>query len=324
MAIVRTARPDELPALVEHPGDPERNAATRAYLTQLLERGCTRPEWCLVAEGDDGRPAGSVVLWTVPGDPVPYAVVLFEAPENAPGVADALLDAAAALARDLGATELEHVVDAPAQAPQFQRDPARRGELLRRSGFAVIRDGRRFQRHLPPGAELPPDDARLTFRPLADLGPEPFVEVLAELLGDTADARLAAMTAEHGPRAAARLLFDDTSGLHHEPHWWELGYDTDGTPAVISLPAENPGAAVIGFVGVVPAHRGKGYAASVVARGTRVLAAHGATRIVGDCDAANVAMARAFERAGYTRFAERTEYARPLTGRPPQGVPTNG
>ncbi|MFE5944157.1 GNAT family N-acetyltransferase [Streptomyces sp. NPDC056480] len=326
MTSVRPARPDELPALVEHPGDPERNAATRAYLAQLLDSACTRPEWCLVAEDGDGRLTGSVVLWTIPGHEVPLALVLFEAPEDAPETAAALLDAAAAKARELGATELEHVVDSPAQAPQFQRNPEHRGELLRASGYAVIRDGRRFSIGItaatgtagagpessggPDG--LPADDPRLTFRSLAELGPEPFVAVLAELLADTADARLAADVRQHGARRAAELLFEETAELKHEPAWWELGYDADGTVAVISLPAENPSVPVIGFVGVAPAHRGKGYATSVVVRGTRVLAGAGATEIRGDCDAANVAMAKAFERAGYVNFADRLEFARAL------------
>ncbi|MFF9067681.1 GNAT family N-acetyltransferase [Streptomyces sp. NPDC014891] len=313
MTVVRPARPDELPALVEHPDDPERNAATRAYLAQLLDSGCTRPEWCLVAEDGDGRPTGSVVLWTLPGQEVPLALVLFEAPPDAPETAAALLDAAAAEAGKLGATELEHVVDSPAQAPQFQRNPEDRGELLRASGFAVVRDGRRFV-HRSPGAPdaLPADDPRLTFRSLAELGRGPFVEALAELLADTADARLAADVRRHGARRAAELLFEETAELKHEPGWWELGYAADGTVAVISLPAENPAVPVIGFVGVTPAHRGRGYATSVVVRGTRILAAAGATEIRGDCDAANVAMARAFTRAGYVNFADRLEFARAL------------
>ncbi|WP_371636769.1 GNAT family N-acetyltransferase [Streptomyces zaomyceticus] len=311
MTFVRPARPDELPALVEHPADPERNAATRAYLAQLLDNRCTRPEWCLVAEDGDGRLTGSVVLWTMPGHEVPLALVLFEAPEDSPETGAALLDAAAATARELGATELEHVVDSPAQAPQFQQNPERRGELLRRSGYEVIRDGRRFSLRTPGTPDgLPADDPRLTFRSLAELGPEPFVAVLAELLADTADARLAADVRRHGARRAAELLFEETAELKHEPGWWELGFDADGTVAVISLPAENPSVPVIGFVGVAPAHRGKGYATSVVVRGTRVLVAAGATEIRGDCDAANVAMARAFERAGYENFADRLEFAR--------------
>ncbi|WP_411102936.1 GNAT family N-acetyltransferase [Streptomyces sp. cmx-4-9] len=309
MVVIRPARPRELPALLEFPDDAERNAATRAYLGELLAAGCTRPEWCLVAEDGGGAPVGSAVLWTLPGQEVPYAVVLFEAPGSAE-VAAALLESAAATARSLGADELEHVVDAPAQAPQFQRDPERRAELLRSAGFRVIRDGRRFR--WAAGAELPPVDARLDFRSLDRLGPAPFLALLAELLGETADARLAADVVRYGARQAAERLFEETAELRHEPHWWEIGYDGDGTPAVISLPAENPSVAVIGFVGVAPAHRGKGYAAAAVVRGTRLLAANGAREVRGDCDAANAAMAKAFTRAGYRNFAERLEFSRPL------------
>ncbi|MFB6614231.1 GNAT family N-acetyltransferase [Streptomyces sp. NPDC056367] len=310
MTSIRSARPHELPALIEYPDDPERNAATRAYLGGLLETKCTRPEWCLVAEDDGGRPMGSVVLWTLPGHEVPYAFVLFEVPAGRAEVGAALLDAAARTARELGAQELEHVVDSPAQAPQFQREPERRGELLRGSGFRVIRDGRRFGLHLP--AELPADDPRLTFRSLANIGPGPFVDLLEALLAETADARLAADVRTHGARRAAEQLFEETAELAHEPGWWEIGYDADGTAAVISLPARNPSVHVIGFVGVAPAHRGKGYAVSAVVRGTRILAEHGAAEIRGDCDAANTAMAKAFTRAGYENFADRLEFSRAL------------
>ncbi|WP_284574195.1 GNAT family N-acetyltransferase [Streptomyces sp. 2P-4] len=312
---VRPARPGELPALVEHPGDPERNAATRAYLARLLDSACTHPAWCLVAEGGDGRPVGSVVLWTLPGHDIPLAVVLFEAPADEPETAAALLGAAADLAAELGATALEHVLDAPAQAPQFQRDPERRAGLLRQAGFRQVRDGCRFSLHTGPhtGDRLPPDDPALVFRPLAELGRQPFVALLEDLLTDTADARLAADVREHGARRAAELLFEETAELTHDPDWWEIGYDAaDGTPAVISLPAENPLVPVIGFVGVAPAHRGKGYAAAAVVRGTRILAAHGATEIRGDCDAGNAAMAKAFLRAGYRVVANRQEFSRPL------------
>ncbi|MGW7136752.1 GNAT family N-acetyltransferase [Streptomyces xanthophaeus] len=310
MTSIRTALPHELPALLEHPGDTERNAATRAYLEQLLAVKCTRPEWCLVAEDGQGQLVGSVVLWTLPGQEVPYALVLFEAPADSAETGAALLDAAAAKAREFGAQELEHVVDSPAQAPQFQRGPERRAELLRGSGFGVMRDGRRFR--LRAQGELPPDDARLQFRSLADLGPGPFVGLLENLLAETADARLAADVRQYGLRGAAERLFEETAELRHEPHWWEIGYDPDGTPAVISLPAENPSVAVIGFVGVAPAHRGKGYAASAVLRGTRILLAQGADEIRGDCDAANTAMAKAFTRAGYENFADRLEFGRAL------------
>ncbi|MFI6761837.1 mycothiol acetyltransferase [Micromonospora sp. NPDC050417] len=311
MTTIRVAHSDELPGLVQYPNDAERNAATGTYLTDLLTKGCTRPQWCLVAE-DDGRLVGNVVLWTMPGHEMPTDVVLLEAPWDDPDltVGLALLTEAATLARTLGATELGHVVDSPVQASQFQRHPERRAELLRRAGFTVARDGRRF-RWLAGGVLLP-QDTRLRFRSLAELGHEPFVHLLETLLVETADARLTENVRRHGPRRAAELLFEESAEFDHEPQWWEIGYDADGTPAAISLPAYSPAFPVIGFVGVTPAHRGKGYSSSVVARGTAILAEDGATEIRGDCDVENIAMFKGFQRAGYDNFANRMEFTRPL------------
>jgi RimJ/RimL family protein N-acetyltransferase len=311
VTIVRTAHPHELPALVQRPDDHDRNAATSAYLTDLLAKGCTRPDWCLVAE-QDGALTGSAVLWTLPGNDTPSDLVLVEAPWDDPGLTTglAVLQHAFSVAKRLGADEIGHVIDGPAQPPQVQRHPERRAELLRRAGFTQARDGRRFQ--WLAGADVPAGDPRLDFRSLAELGPEPFIDLLADLLTDTADARLAADVRRHGIRKAAEVLFGESMELEYEPHWWEIGYDPDGSPAAISLPARNPSVAVISFVGVAPAHRGKGYAASVVARGTQILAAAGATEIRGDCDAANIAMYKAFQRAGYHNFADRLEFLRTL------------
>ncbi|MFE4695981.1 GNAT family N-acetyltransferase [Streptomyces sp. NPDC056738] len=305
---VRIARPEELPALVQYSDQLERNAGTAAYLTDLLAKKCTRPEWCLVAEDEAGRLTAATALWTLPGNDVPMALVLLEAPWDEPGLAigRALLAEAVALAAQLGATELEHVTDSPTQPPQYQAEPERRAELLRLAGFERARDGRRFRRR--PGVELTSHDDRLTWQSLLALGREPFIALLADALPTSADAQLAAKVARHGARRAAEGLFADMEEFSYEPSWWELGFAPDGTPAALSLPARNPSAAVIGLVAVSPACRGNGYATAVVARGTRLLVEAGAEEIRGDCDAANTAMITAFERAGYENFADRQEF----------------
>ncbi|MEV2235313.1 GNAT family N-acetyltransferase [Streptomyces phaeochromogenes] len=309
---IRIARPDELPALVQYAEQPERNAATAAYLTDLLAKKCTRPEWCLVAEDEAGRLTAATALWTLPGNDVPMALVLLETRWDEPGLATgrALLAEAVALAGSLGARELEHVIDSPTQPPQFQVEPERRAELLRLTGFERARDGRRFRR--PSGAELTSHDDRLNWHSLPSLGREPFIALLAEALPTSADAHLAAKVARHGARRAAESLFTDMEELSYEPSWWEIGYTPDGMPAAISLPARNPSTAVIGLVAVSPACRGNGYATAVVARGTRLLVEAGAEEIRGDCDAANTAMIMAFERAGYENFGDRQEFTRRL------------
>ena len=74
------------------------------------------------------------------------------------------------------------------------------------------------------------------------------------------------------------------------------------------MAACNPGAAVVYYVGVAPEQRGRGIAPQLVRRGTAHLAAVGAEEIRADCDLGNVAMVKAFERAGYERFARRRSF----------------
>ncbi|MEV0651147.1 mycothiol acetyltransferase [Phytomonospora sp. NPDC050363] len=307
MTDIRTARAAELPRLTTLDGQGERNDATAAYLTDLLAKGCTRPEWCFVAEDGDGKLIGNIVLWSRPGGEVPSDFVLFEAPWNDRELALRILRHGFAAAKGLGAEKIGHVLDGPAQGPQWQFEPETRVSLYTEAGLRPARDGRRFQ--WLAGSELPAQDPRLTWRSLSELGEKPFVDLLERILADTADSLLLEDVAELGLRGAAELILKDMSDMEHEPEWFELGYDESGDVAVVSLPARNPSYPVIGFVGVSPGHRGKGYSASVVARGTQILIANGATEIRGDCDAGNVAMYKGFESAGYVNFASRREFS---------------
>lgn len=308
MIIIRPARPEEIPALTVIADDDERNSATAEYLTGLLDSGCTRPDWCLVAEAGDGRLVGNIVLWTTPGREVPMDIVLFEAGDAVTGAL--LLQEAGLLARSLGAQTQGHAWDWPAQAPQFQRDAQLRSELLGDGGFALSRDGCRFR--WTSGSPVPPADPRLTWRSLAELGEAPFVDLLQDVLAETADSLLLAEVDKHGLRVAAQNHFRECLGYDHQPQWYEIGYDADGSPAALSLPARNAAFAIISMVGVAKAHRGKGYATAVVARGTHLLVEAGATEIRGDCDAANIAMFRGFQRCGYDNFVNRRIYSRGL------------
>jgi RimJ/RimL family protein N-acetyltransferase len=304
---IRAARPEELPALTAYPNDDERNSATAGYLSGLLDSGCTRPAWCLVAERNDEL-VGNVVLWTIPGHPVPMDLVLLEPGDDQ--TATALLTHAAELARSLGAQSQGHVLDTPSQAPQFQRDPRRREQLLAAHGFSVTRDGRRFV--WQAGDPVPAQDDRLHWRSLAELGEEPFVDLLADTFTDTRDSIFLAEIAEHGLRGAAERNLAEMLELNHERDWFEIGYDQQDRPVAISLPARTPSSAVIGLVAVATAGRGHGYATAVVARGTKILVTAGATEIRGDCDTGNIGMSKAFQRAGYHNFANRRMFSRPL------------
>jgi ribosomal protein S18 acetylase RimI-like enzyme len=281
-------------------------AELAAYLDTLLEQRCTRPEWWVV---DGGSRAA---LWSLPGADVPSHVVLVETDWADPALAAgrALMARVHELAASLGAEELGHVVDSPPVATQYQEHPEARVALLEAMGYELVRDGLRWLL-TSPSAE--PGDGPLTFRPLADVGEDAFVDAIAATFEGTPDAELGHDVEEHGAREAAGRYLADHESLDHEPDWFELGFAGEELAGVI-MGARNPTSAVIAYVGVVPAQRGRGFAAPLVRRATARLAAAGATEIRGDSDRDNVAMAKAFERAGYAQFARRRSFRRALTG----------
>lgn len=278
-------------------------AERAAYLDTLLEQRCTRPEW-MVAEGD-----ASAVLWSLPGEDVPSNVVLIETDWSDPELTTgrALMQRVHELAARLGAEELGHTIDSPPVAPQHQEHPEARIRLLEATGYELVRDGLRWLLPSPPGQ----GDGALAFRTIAEVGDDAFIDAIAATFEGTPDAELSLDVERHGARDAARRYLEDHQALEHRPEWFELGYAGDELAGVI-MGARNPTSAVIAYVGVVPAQRGRGFAAPLVRRGTQRLAAAGATEVRGDCDRDNVAMARAFERAGYVRFARRRSFRHSL------------
>ena len=104
-------------------------------------------------------------------------------------------------------------------------------------------------------------------------------------------------------------MLDDLRSMESRPGWWELAYDARDELVGLIAPAAAPGMVTIGYIGVVPEQRGHRYVDDLLARGTAVLRRDMPERpIKADTDLANDAMAAAFERAGYTRFATRREF----------------
>jgi RimJ/RimL family protein N-acetyltransferase len=279
-------------------------AEIAAYLDTLVEQRCTRPEWWVV----DGR--SRAALWSLPGVEVPAYVVLIETDWGDPQLAAGreLMAQVHELTASVGADELGHVVDSPPVPSQYQEHPEARVALLEATGYELLRDGLRWLLS-SPRAEA--QDGPLTFRTIADAGEDAFIDAIGATFEGTADNELTQKMHEHGAREAARQYLEDHKSLEHRPEWFELGYSGEALAGVI-MGARNPTSAVIGYVGVVPEQRGRGFAAQLVRRGTERLAAAGATEIRGDCDRDNVAMVKAFARAGYAQFARRRSFRHSL------------
>ena len=236
----------------------------------MLAAESMRPEWCFVVE-EENRYVGRAALWTLPGMDEPLALVLLDVPweDDSLSVGKRLLEDVLAHGRVLGAEEIEHVLDAPLMAPQFQDHPERRAELLEAVGFTFRRETGRFEWR---GEKLPAVPDQLSFRTLEEVGEEAFVDVIRRISEDTLDARIWEDRERLGPAEAARSYFEDARRVRHEPSWWRLAYEgRDGQLVGLVMPAEPPAFLSVYYVGVVPEKRGRGYVDDLLAAGTAIL-----------------------------------------------------
>jgi predicted N-acetyltransferase YhbS/ribosomal protein S18 acetylase RimI-like enzyme len=312
----RPVRADEMDLFVEA-GPPDHREEVEQYLESMFAAGSMRPEWCFVAQERD-RALGRVAFWTLPGTERPLALVLLDVPWDGDhlGVGTRLLGDVLDEARELGAGEIEHVLDAPPMQPQFQHRPEKRTELLEDAGFVLRRVTDRFRW---PGEDPPAVPDRLSFRAFGEVGEEAFVHAMRRVSEGTLDREIREERERLGPRGAARGFFEAARMVGHDPSWWRLAYDRHGGDlAGLVMPAEPPGFLTLFYVGVVPEMRGRGYVDDLLAAGTVSLLGARAEDGTGkplraDTDVANAPMAAAFGRAGWTRLAGRREYVVDLT-----------
>jgi RimJ/RimL family protein N-acetyltransferase len=284
------------------------SAELEKYAESLLEQGCTKPEWCLLGF-EAGVPVARAALWALPDRAVPTDTVLIAAPwdDERLSAGHELLATLHELAGRIGADGLNHSVDSPPAAPQYQEDEEARIRLLEGSGYERLRDGLRWRYSATARTDASPASS-LAFCTLVEVGEDAFVEAIAATYAGTRDSWIAQNIEDNGALGAARADFLEQQSLEYRPEWWELAYTPDGALAGVIMAARNPSVAVVSYVGVVPEERGRGLAPELVRRGTERLLAGGADEIRGDCDRDNVAMVKAFLRADYDEFARRRTY----------------
>jgi ribosomal protein S18 acetylase RimI-like enzyme len=141
---------------------------------------------------------------------------------------------------------------------------------------------------------LPPRPGRLAFRPVTD-----DAELLAVVRGTvdgTLDAHARRDVARSGIDGAARAIADELPGPRSLVR---LASDPAGRCVGITVPGVRPWGADISYVGVLPEHRGNGYADELLLEASHLLAEGGATEITAATDEGNTPMAASFARCGY-------------------------
>jgi hypothetical protein len=273
------------------------------YLAGLSARHY-RPEWTWVAD-EDGQILACAIWWGLSDADHPLALDGIDVRESVPG-------RTALAARLLAAGhDAFHACGTP-RPPRFglnlpndwRTDPAGARSLgwrRRAAAVAGLTDElERLRYEWTPGAGVRRQSGRLMFRAEPDDGVvlEAFRRIAVGSLDVTTRRAVAALGADRQAREDM-LTYRSLPGGRD---WWRLAYTSDGALAGLAIPSRNESGPVVGYLGVVPELRGRGYIDDILAEITGFHTAAGAHRIVATTDITNVPMAAAFERAGYRNY----------------------
>jgi GNAT superfamily N-acetyltransferase len=257
-----------------------------------------RPDWKRVALRD-GTVVARGAWWGGPDDTEPIILNWFD-------VAEGEEDAGAELLRT-APWQAELELNLPAG---WRNDPALRAAARTRVAAARAAGHEplveRYIYRWTPEHGLPARPGRLVF------GPEPddavFFDALRRIHSVTLDAHALRAVAEGGLDQAAQEELDFFHWCPSPREWWQIARTPDGEPVGMHIPAHNPSGPCVGFIGVLPEHRGHGYAYDLLAECTHFLAERGAGFIAAGTDQGNFPMAVNFTKAGYPVVKERLNF----------------
>ncbi|NRQ34733.1 GNAT family N-acetyltransferase [Nonomuraea sp. NN258] len=269
--------------------------AADRYLDELAE-GMYRQEWTWLAEDGD-RLVGRALWWGPKSSAHPIALDCLDvdpAAGDRAAVATGLMSAALAGF----AAPVQYAVKV---AAGWREDPATVAAVEWRRAAAraagLTREVERLQFEWTPAAGVPSAaTGALRFAAAPD---EEFLAVFQRIAEGSLDAETRANLAELGAEATAREEMDFYLGAPGKREWWRLAYTPEGLVAGMAIPSATPYSVNVGYLGVVPEFRGRGYVDEVLAEITRFHAIGGARRITATTDLGNAPMAAAFLRAGY-------------------------
>jgi RimJ/RimL family protein N-acetyltransferase len=286
--------------------------ALNKELAHDLATGRRRPEWMWVAMRGD-RVLARLSWWAPHGVDTPFLLDILDVDDHS--MDDNGTDRVA-IAERLLRTAMAQTVPAGTRPPEYNRmippdwrdnETSRRVvedrmAALERTGARLLVERLRFEWR--PGTPVPEPGQRLRFRPVRDT--EEMLSLMTLALDGTLDAHDRDDLTRMPAREAAVKHYDEELARYRTPRdWWRVATLPDGDPVGFVTPARNDYNAIIGYLAVLPKHRGNGYIDDVLAEGTRILTAQDVPRIRAATDLGNTPMAAAFHRAGYTNF-ERT------------------
>jgi RimJ/RimL family protein N-acetyltransferase len=261
----------------------------------MAAAGQYRPGWTWVALRG-GVVVARAAWWAGPNDDEPLALDWFDFTD---------VDAAVRLLRT-APLRAEYSLMLPTgwrEDPAVRRQARSRIDAATAAGLSLLVE--RYRYRWAPDCGVPRRPARLEFRPEPD--DAVILDVFRRVHQGSLDAHARRTIARSGLDAACQEALDYLRWKPSPRDWWRLAYDPTGDLVGLSVPSRNYGDPVIGYIGVVPEHRGHGYAYDLLVEATHMLVDEGAEHIVAGTDQTNFPMVATFARAGYPIAQERVD-----------------
>ena len=261
-------------------------AAFGARYSEIAARGNYRPANTWVALRD-GVVVARAAWWGRPQDDAPAVLDWFDFTD--PDAAVQLLRAAPGPA--------EYSLALP---PDWRDQPAvaeaARARIAAAEAVGMTPLVERYGYRWTTARGLPARPGRLEFRPEPD--DAVILDIFRRVHQGSLDAHAQRAIAASGLDAAAAEDLEILRLMPSPRAWWRLA-TADGELVGLTVPSRNYTDPVIGYVAVLPEHRGHGYAYDLLVEATQLLVAEGADRIVANTDVTNLPMAATFAKAGY-------------------------
>jgi len=271
----------------------ELDAAAWNHLAGLMEFGCTKPEWILLCF-EDVLLVDGLVLAAPSALNLPLEVIRLRGGHDARIDLFRLLQPAIEKVKALGVRELYCTV------PEEYTDAS----SLSRAGFYRWRKVVRFE------SAGPVDLGGQGYRS-ANVGDFTRTEIIA-LVEKTsercADSQIEICRPRLGGIAHAEMTLEMMESTRYDPQWWRVALAPEGNRLGIIFLVVAFGEPTVGFVGIIPEHRGKNIASFLLTEAWSAMERQGHSTLCAEADARNVSMHRLLIRSGFKRRSQKQEW----------------
>jgi GNAT superfamily N-acetyltransferase len=262
-------------------------------LARLLDSGCTRAEWILLSF--EAGALADVLALTAPSEfNRPLEIIRLLGGLNPKNDFSLLLQQGIETAKSLGVTELYCTVaeDSPDVSSLVQ------------AGFCRWRKVVRFESAGPVDLDLP------GYRSI-EAGNFTRAEIIA-LMEKTSerccDSQIELYRQRLGGKADAEMTLQMMESITYDPRWWRVALSGERETVGIIFPVVAFGEPTIGYIGVIPEHRGRNIASFLLSEAWSLMERQGHSTLSAEADERNIAMHRVLTKSQFNRQPQKQEW----------------